>query len=75
MLTLDANVERGDSGSPVIRVRDGAVVGVLSSRELPGEDGVSRTAYAVPVETVTPWLDGVTKPAADDDFYLFRLAR
>lgn len=75
MLTLDANVERGDSGSPVIRVRDGAVVGVLSSRELPGEDGVSRTAYAVPVETVTPWLDGVAKPAADDDFYLFRLAR
>jgi S1-C subfamily serine protease len=76
MLTLDASVERGDSGSPVIRVRDGAVVGVLSSRELPDADGVSRTAYAVPVEAVTRWLDDVThKPDADDDFYLFRLPR
>jgi S1-C subfamily serine protease len=74
MLTLDASVERGDSGSPVIRVSDGAVVGVLSSRELPGEDGVSRTAYAVPVETVTPWLDGLANPA-NEDFYLFRLTK
>ncbi|MCC2669061.1 MAG: hypothetical protein K0Q72_1532 [Armatimonadetes bacterium] len=56
MLIMDASVERGDSGSPVLRVKDGSVVGVLSSRELPHEDGVSRTAYAVPAEAIQPWL-------------------
>jgi len=74
MLTIDASVQRGDSGSPLIRVSDGTVVGVLSSRELPDEDGVSRTAYAVPVETLGPWLDDVSN-AKDEEFYLFRLAR
>jgi S1-C subfamily serine protease len=69
MLTLDASVERGDSGSPVLRARDGAVVGVLSSRELPDEEGVSHTAYAVPVEALNTWLNRV---AGNDDFYLFR---
>lgn len=73
MLTLDASVERGDSGSPVLRARDGAVVGVLSSRELPDAEGISRTAYAVPVEALTSWLDHVSGPAVpDDEFYLFR---
>lgn len=73
MLTLDASVERGDSGSPILRARDGAVVGVLSSRELPDAEGVSHTAYAVPVEALAPWLDRVAGPAvADDEFYLFR---
>lgn len=71
MLTLDASVERGDSGSPVLRARDGAVVGVLSSRELPDAEGVSHTAYAVPVEVLRTWLDQVA-PADDDEFYLFR---
>jgi S1-C subfamily serine protease len=72
MLILDASVERGDSGSPVLRARDGAVVGVLSSRELPDAEGVSRTAYAVPVEALSPWLDRVAPPGMDEEFYLFR---
>lgn len=72
MLTLNATVERGDSGSPVIRVRDGKVVGVVSSRELPDAEGVSRTAYAVPVEALAIWLRDVE---ADGEFYLFRLTR
>ena len=73
MLVLDASVERGDSGSPVLRVKDGSVVGVLSSRELPAEDGVSRTAYAVPAESIHPWLNSALK--GDDDFYLAPAAR
>jgi len=72
MLTLEASVERGDSGSPVLRARDGAVVGVLSSRELPDADGVSHTAYAVPVEALSSWLDQVAPTGMDDEFYLFR---
>jgi len=72
MLTLEASVERGDSGSPVLRARDGAVVGVLSSRELPDAEGISHTAYAVPVEALNSWLDRVVPAGMDEEFYLFR---
>ncbi len=78
MLALEASVERGDSGSPVVRVRDGRVVGVLSSRRLPDETGVSRVAYAVPAEVVHPWLDAAARrltPARDEDFYLSDIQR
>lgn len=57
LLELQASVEKGDSGSPVIRVSDGAVVGVLSSRELPDALGVSRTCFAVPTGGLHRWLD------------------
>ena len=73
-LELRASVERGDSGSPVLRIRDGSVVGVLSSRELPDTTGVSRVAYAVPVEAVHSWLRTAAPPqpsTGPGDFYLF----
>jgi S1-C subfamily serine protease len=74
MLALETSVERGDSGSPVVRVRDGSVVGILSSRQLPDETGVSHAAYAVPVEAIRSWIDAATRPAAEPgDFYLFGL--
>lgn len=74
LLALSASVERGDSGSPVLRMSDGKVVGVLSSRELPADDGISHTAYAIPVETLKPWLDRtLTSPRpSTEEFYLFR---
>jgi S1-C subfamily serine protease len=87
LLKMDASVERGDSGSPVIRVRDGQVVGVLSSRELPDANGVSHTAFAAPVETLRAWLAGLSPTSGQDlsapiapgtggeEFYLERLAR
>jgi S1-C subfamily serine protease len=56
VLSLRASVERGDSGSPVIRIQDGTVVGVLVSRELPDASGVSRTAYAVPSDVMRTWI-------------------
>lgn len=75
MLEMDGSVEKGDSGSPVIRVKDARVVGILSSRELPDEAGVSRICYAVPVEAIQTWLDGLKQPVSDDeDFYLKRAA-
>jgi S1-C subfamily serine protease len=75
MLEMDGSVEKGDSGSPVIRVKDARVVGVLSSRELPDEAGVSRVCYAVPVEAIQTWLDGLKQPVnEDEDFYLKRAA-
>src|SRR2546421_498906 len=37
-LELDAGVEPGDSGSPVLRLRDGAVIGVVRARTTPGQD-------------------------------------
>ncbi len=74
MLEMEGSVEKGDSGSPVIRVRDAKVVGVLSSRELPDEGGVSRVCYAVPVEAIQGWLDALKVPAEDEDFYLKRAA-
>jgi len=73
MLMLAASVLRGDSGSPVIRVRDRRVVGVLSSRELPDASGVSQLAYAVPAEVVQPWLAAAARAGrSEEEFYLFR---
>lgn len=69
VLALRAHVEKGDSGSPVLRVRDGAVVGMLSSREVPGADGLSSTAYAVPVEAFRPWVED-REPVGGERFYL-----
>jgi S1-C subfamily serine protease len=74
MLEMDGSVEKGDSGSPVIRVKDARVVGVLSNRELPDGAGVSRICYAVPVEAIQSWLDGLKQPTDDEDFYLKRAA-
>jgi S1-C subfamily serine protease len=76
LLKMDARVERGDSGSPVIRVKDGKVVGILSSRELPDTAGVSHFAYAVPVEELHPWLESASAPPLrrdDEEFYLLDL--
>lgn len=72
MLGLDASVRLGDSGSPVLRLHDGRAVGVLCSREAPGEGGVSRTAYAAPIEALNPWLDQAAERLRklDGDFYL-----
>jgi S1-C subfamily serine protease len=81
LLKMDASVERGDSGSPIIRVRDGRVVGVLSSRELPDANGVSHTAFAAPVETLQTWLADLpsaveTRPSGGvEEFYLQRVIR
>jgi S1-C subfamily serine protease len=71
MLALDARIRKGDSGSPLIRARDGSVVGIVVSREQADLDGVSLTAYAVPVEVVHPWLAQLQR--ARDEFYLFGL--
>jgi S1-C subfamily serine protease len=81
MLDMNASVERGDSGSPIIRVKDGAVVGLLSSRQLPDQAGVSHNAYAVPAEVIHPWLAAALTQAppnrkqADEEFYLFGLPK
>ncbi|HEU4751498.1 MAG TPA: serine protease, partial [Armatimonadota bacterium] len=73
VLTLQAHIRRGDSGSPVIRARDGTVVGVVTSRQLPDENDVSYHAYAVPVEGVRAWLEALpnARPAPREEFYLF----
>lgn len=76
VLSLKAGIRRGDSGSPVLRVSDGAVVGVISARELPDAAGVSRFAYAVPVERVHAWLDEVAaREDQGESFYLDRFRR
>jgi S1-C subfamily serine protease len=55
-IELLASIERGDSGGPVIRVRDGAVIGIIRARNHAGADGRSRTAWAVPIEAARPLL-------------------
>ena len=55
-IELLASIERGDSGGPVIRVRDGAVIGIVRARNHAGADGRSRTAWAVPIEAARPLL-------------------
>jgi len=75
MLKMDGSVQRGDSGSPVLRARDGQVVGVLSSRQLPDGSGVSHAAYAIPVEAAHSWLVAATRRLEEQDrnseqFYL-----
>lgn len=83
VLLLRGSTERGDSGSPVIRVRDGAVVGIVIGRELADSQGVSRAAYAVPADALSSWLadfshatvDTPSAAAPKDDFYLSRLGQ
>jgi S1-C subfamily serine protease len=77
---MAASVERGDSGSPVIRLRDGAVIGVVRARNTPIQDGRSWTAWAVPIEAARDLLPAPAPavahrppgraPAAPDDYYL-----
>jgi S1-C subfamily serine protease len=50
------SVEPGDSGSPVIRLRDGAVIGVVRARNSPDQEGRSTTAWAVPIEAARGML-------------------
>lgn len=76
MLALESSIEHGDSGSPVIRVKDGRVVGMVNSRELPDPGGISRTAYAVPVEALHSWLDEASRRTPDgEEFYLLKVIR
>jgi S1-C subfamily serine protease len=77
---LAASVQQGDSGSPVIRLRDGAVIGVVRARNLPVPDGRSWTAWAVPSEAARDLLptpppavarrSPVKAPAPPEDYYL-----
>jgi hypothetical protein len=55
------------------RRRRAAVVGVLSSREVPDDSGISNRAYAVPIELVNAWRDTMPKQE-EEKFYLFDLA-
>lgn len=83
VLLLRGSTERGDSGSPVVRVRDGAVVGIVIGRELADAQGVSRAAYAVPSDALSSWLADFSHATADmpsagapkEDFYLSRLGK
>lgn len=79
-IELEANIEHGNSGGPVIRLRDGAVIGVVRARNAPLADGRSRTAWAIPIETarsLLPAPEAVTRPLpnAAGEFYLAREAR
>jgi len=76
-LELSATVEPGDSGSPVIRVRDGAVIGVVRARETPTENGLSLRAWAVPIDMAFGLLGRVeerkhqaARPGPDEEYYL-----
>jgi S1-C subfamily serine protease len=69
----------GDSGSPVLRRSDGAVIGIVRGRTYPDEAGRSETAWAVPIEAAHALLALVADPAppaADrsERFYLEALA-
>jgi S1-C subfamily serine protease len=83
VLLLKGSTERGDSGSPVLRARDGVVVGIVVGRELEDADGMSHAAYAVPVDAFQAWLASYAREAAQtsadapppDDFYLSRLGK
>jgi S1-C subfamily serine protease len=76
-LELSATVEPGDSGSPVIRVRDGAVIGVVRARETPSDSGISLRAWAVPIDMALdllghtePRKHQAARPGPDDEYYL-----
>ncbi len=71
VLAMAGSVRRGDSGSPVARVRDGRVIGVLIRRDQPEDGDISLRAYAVPVEHLARWLDR-QRPDGDEEFYLRR---
>src|SRR5207248_9414237 len=51
-LRLEAETEPGDSGAPVLRVSDGALVGVLTSRAAPEARPPVPTSFATPLEEV-----------------------
>lgn len=76
-LELSATVEPGDSGSPVIRVRDGAVIGVVRARETPSDSGISVRAWAVPIDMAFDLMGRVSqrkhqaaRPGPDEEYYL-----
>ncbi len=77
-LRLQAAAIPGDSGSPVLRLRDGAVVGILRGRTNPDASGRSDTAWAVPIEAAHALLARIhdPQPAASppDRYYLEPLA-
>ena len=54
---LLARAQPGDSGSPVLRLSDGAVIGILRGRTFPDGTGRSETAWAVPIEAAHALLD------------------
>jgi S1-C subfamily serine protease len=63
---LAASVEHGDSGGPVIRIRDGAVIGVVRARNAPDDAGRSTTAWAVPIEAAREMLPRDQRPTTND---------
>jgi S1-C subfamily serine protease len=77
-LEISAHVKPGDSGSPVFRLRDGAVIGVLRARDNPEPAGVSSRAWAIPIDVAVPLLgsstgaDRRTTAGPDERFYLSR---
>jgi S1-C subfamily serine protease len=78
-LRLQATAIPGDSGSPVLRLRDGAVVGILRGRTNPDPYGRSDTAWAVPVEAAHALLARIHDPlpapdSPPDRYYLDPLA-
>ncbi len=78
-LRLHARAVPGDSGSPVLRLRDGAVVGIIRGRTNPDASGRSASAWAVPVEAARALLDQLQVPSttgrpAPERYYLEPLA-
>jgi S1-C subfamily serine protease len=78
-LRLLARAQPGDSGSPVLRLRDGAVVGILRGRMYPDGAGRSETAWAVPIEDARALLARSREPlpgapAPRERYYLESLA-
>jgi S1-C subfamily serine protease len=77
-LRLSAAAIPGDSGSPVLRLRDGAVVGIVRGRTNPDSAGRSDTAWAVPIEAAHALLARTHEPLAvtpmPDHYYLEPLA-
>jgi putative serine protease PepD len=77
-LRLHALAIPGDSGSPVLRLRDGAVIGIIRGRTNPDTTGRSDTAWAVPIEAAHALLDRIHEPLAatraPDHYYLEPLA-
>ena len=73
VLVLTGQVRLGDSGSPVVRVMEGTVIGLLSSREVPDASGQSHFAYVVPAESFAVWLRETLTAPDREEFYLKKL--
>lgn len=78
-LRLHTRAIPGDSGSPVLRLSDGAVIGILRGRTYPDGEGRSETAWAVPIEVAHALLARVADPQPPpapptERFYLEALA-